>query len=603
MRSFTFFQLFKEIDLFGKEPDIYYKGKQRKTTWMGRICTCLYIFIYVFFFIYKLVRMFKRSDVSFQETNSSTGELPKIHLTKEFFTYGLALADNSGLPIYDDTIYYPEAILAGQRTENDIPQIVYQPLIFEKCTLDDFGKNFQKFTVSLELNKFYCIKNFDVILEGYSSAENFTSILINIKKCKGISPSGLPCKNESVIINSLNRKNLLLFSEDFDLTPYNYQKPVKEKLTINSCPISLEQYQTFVGYYQLTNIETEKNLFGFEVFSDIKKESYIIYHSALIMSQAMYKDQQDIITYNIMLKENTLTNKRTYKQLIDILGEVGGLMEVLESFFGVLCTFVADILYDKKMVNNLFSFDLNSYTLKIKNKQNSWIKDLNSYNNFDISSKRVNSNLNQINDNTNYFNNNEEEESSEKKNIEISKKDSMKTIGTKSNKQKLFNKKKTHNDKVFSLNISSSERPSYLKKRTSKMPKKNVINSPNINKEMNGVDLKIEDVKIYEKDKETNDKVLYQKKLIKKINTNVFCTYFCFCCVRKRENFGNALLDEAMGLITDKLDIYNMFRNFYFIDDIKTKWNYEYKDFEMSTKCKYKLQEISNKMNDSFYRI
>ena len=135
------------------------------------------------------------------------------------------------------------------------------------------------------------------------------------------------------------------------------------------------------------------------------------------------------------------------------------------------------------------------------------------------------------------------------------------------------------------------------------MPKKNVINSPNINKEMNGIDLKIEDVKIYEKDKETNDKILYQKKLIKKINTNVFCTYFCFCCVRKRENFGNALLDEAMGLITDKLDIYNMFRNFYFIHDIKTKWNYEYKDFEMSTKCKHKLQEISNKMNDSFYRI
>ena len=39
MKKYTFFQLFKEIDLFGKEPDIYYKKKQRKTTWIGRICT------------------------------------------------------------------------------------------------------------------------------------------------------------------------------------------------------------------------------------------------------------------------------------------------------------------------------------------------------------------------------------------------------------------------------------------------------------------------------------------------------------------------------------------------------------------------------------
>ena len=66
---------------------------------------------------------------------------------------------------------------------------------------------------------------------------------------------------------------------------------------------------------------------------------------------------------------------------------------------------------------------------------------------------------------------------------------------------------------------------------------------------------------------------------------NIFCTYFCFCCVRKRQNFGNVLLDEAMLIIKDKLDIYNMFRNFYFIDELKVKCNYEYKEFEMTIDC------------------
>ena len=111
-RSWT---IIKEIDLFGKEPDIYYKGKQRKTTWMGRICTWVYVCIYIFFFIYKLVRMFKRQDVSFSETNSSTGGLPKIHLTKEIFTYGIALSDYNQNPFIDETIYKPSAMLYGKK--------------------------------------------------------------------------------------------------------------------------------------------------------------------------------------------------------------------------------------------------------------------------------------------------------------------------------------------------------------------------------------------------------------------------------------------------------------------------------------------------------
>ena len=137
---------------------------------------------------------------------------------------------------------------------------------------------------------------------------------------------------------------------------------------MNSCPIRLDQFQTFVGYYQLANIRTEQNLFGFEAFSDIKSEKYIIYHSTLIMNYEMIEGQAEVSTYNILLKENTLNNLRTYTQFIDVLGDVGGLMEVIESIFGVIATLVADILYDKTMVNNLFTFDLNNYSIRIKNK-------------------------------------------------------------------------------------------------------------------------------------------------------------------------------------------------------------------------------------------
>ena len=160
---------------------------------------------------------------------------------------------------------------------------------------------------------------------------------------------------------------MLFISEDYDITPYDYENPVKPKLNVNTCPIRLDQYQRFVGYYQLTNIETDRNIFGFEALSDIKSEKYLVYDSALIMSTAM-GDQEDVIQYIVMMTEKIKTIQRTYTQLIDVLGDVGGLMEVMESVLGVICLFVSDILYDKTMVNNLFSFNVEDYIIKIKTK-------------------------------------------------------------------------------------------------------------------------------------------------------------------------------------------------------------------------------------------
>ena len=592
MNNYKAFSIFKEIDLFGKEPDIYYKGKQRKTSWMGRICTWIYVSIYIFFFIYKLIRMFKRVDVSFSETNSSTGGLPKIHMTKEIFTYALALADRENNPFIDETIYRPIGIVNIKRNINGEVKDDIQQIEFGVCNIDDFGKDHQQFAKKLNLSNYYCFKNLDIDFEGYSSAENSTTIIIQILKCKGQTLRGEPCKKDDEIISKLDQHSLLIISEDYDITPYDFNHPVKPKLDINTCPISLDQYQSFVGYYQLANIETDHNLFGFEALADIRSEKYLIYHSALIMATKMLPDQISVIQYYIMMTEKILTNQRTYTQLIDVLGDVGGLMEVMESVFGVICIFVADILYDKTMVNNLFAFDLEDYLVKIKTK--SKIK-----NQFKTSKSL---NINPNND-----------DNFDKGTIDISKKalnnihndDSLYTKKD-SIQPKIHIKKKTNNENFSNnnINISSSERRSYLKRNTVKIQKSVFLNNAKTYKENNKeFDSNLNNIKIYEHDKEIIDTPIHKKKLIKKLDTNVFCTYFCFCCSRKRENFANALLDEAMGIITEKLDIYNIFRNMYYIDDVKMKSNYEYEDFEISDECKEKLKEISSKIYNSFYKL
>ena len=580
-RNWSFF---KEIDLFGKEPDIYYKGKQRKTSWIGRICTWIYVCIYIFFFIYKLVRMFKRLDVSFSETNSSTGGLPKIHLTKEIFTYGMALTDYNQIPFIDETIYKPYALLYGKLTINGKEEQVMKEIEFDICTIDDFGEKYKKYASKYNLSNYYCFKNFDVELEGYSSAENNTYIMIQINKCMGKTRFNEPCKDPQIIKDKLDNHFLLIFSEDFDITPYDFDHPVKEKLNVNTCPLRIDQLQTFVGYYQLTNIETDHNLFGFEALADVRSQKYLVYNSALIMATAMDETKPTVIQYNIMMTDKILTNQRTYTQLIDVLGDVGGLMEVMESIFGVICIFVADILYDKTMVNNLFSFDLEESMIKIKSKSK-------------INNK-IFEDKNQIN-----------EDNFDKKTIDISKKvqnkisivdsinDNMNT-----NKPMLNLRKKTIIENPINLNNNTNEKSSHIKRNLIKVQKSAVLPHSKTMKDKNVSNINVNDIKIYESEKETEKKVV-QNRFIKKLDTNIFCTYFCFCCSRKRENIGNLLLDEAMHIITEKLDIYNIFRNMYYTDEKKKKSNYTYEDIEISENYKKKLKEISHKIYNSFYQL
>ena len=41
--------IFNELDLFGKIPELYYKGKPQKTTYVGLILSILYVAIYIVF--------------------------------------------------------------------------------------------------------------------------------------------------------------------------------------------------------------------------------------------------------------------------------------------------------------------------------------------------------------------------------------------------------------------------------------------------------------------------------------------------------------------------------------------------------------------------
>jgi len=90
------------VDLYAKEAELYYKGNNKKSSLIGRIFTIIYILMYGAFFIYQLVRLLKRSDVTFYDSYAFTGEPPNIQLTKDNFYGGFALGNPLTLETYVD---------------------------------------------------------------------------------------------------------------------------------------------------------------------------------------------------------------------------------------------------------------------------------------------------------------------------------------------------------------------------------------------------------------------------------------------------------------------------------------------------------------------
>ena len=76
--------------------------------------------------------------------------------------------------------------------------------------------------------------------------------------------------------------------------------------------------------------------------------------------------------------------------------------------------------------------------------------------------------------------------------------------------------------------------------------------------------------------------------VIDKIRLEKCWVYVFFFCVRKRNNINNILLEEAMRIITEHLDIINVFKRIYKNEEIE-----KLEVIKMSDKCKNQIEELA----------
>ena len=551
-----FCERLKGIDFFGKLPEFYIKGKQKQVTFIGRIFTTIFIIIYLIIFVYKIYRMSKRIDITFYDSYSDTEEIPSIKITNENFYLIFSLIDESGEHYIEESIYYPKAYFNDEEIEE---------IKIERCNIDMLGSKYKQFYNNSNLNNYYCLSKVNYTFISYTN-----SIKLQLFPCKNTTENNNHCKPKEIIDEKINGKDFEINFEDILITPLNFGTPIKEKMNL----IYTTVFKTFGQYLytemQIVNIETSTNIIGFDFLTKPKNEYFIKYNSLEIIPQPGYDLNDETNDYPIcevefQLNDKILLEKRQYIQFIDVLGEVGGLMEIIYSFFGMICSFVGDILYEKTIANNLFSFNVNKKIIYIKKEENKLFK-------FSVDKNK------------------EEEKrfysrilspSSTKKikrdklmimdtiNIEVSDKNSGNNLIDKKNNLE----KNTYNNEI---NLDNFENYSVknnfksLNKDSSKMLYKstNKSKSNSINNSKN-------------------------EWIINKINLSDSLFSMCFCFKRKRRSVYKLLLNETMNIIIEKFDIFNLFRDLCAIEKLKNNYKYDSEVIIMSSECVNNLQNIS----------
>ena len=560
--SCIIFKLINEIDLFGRRPEIYYKGNAKRKAWVGKVFTQIYILIYLGFFIYKLIRVIKKFDVTFYETSTYTGETPFIKLDNEIFYGGFALSDPYTLQTFvDERIYYPVASFITGKKERNNWNFISNKVEVEKCKLEKFGSKYIELLKDKNIDNLYCFKEMNATLEGHITYEQYSYFIIKFFPCVNSSLNNFNCLSTEEIESHLSYALASVLIQDIELTPENYDNPTKIRTKELTTPVYKNLYKNINSYFHIINVETDHDIIGLDFLSNIHKDKYFKYDDTFIISSLtinnIFETEEALCDLTIQLSEDIITLKRTKIKLIDSLGEVGGVMSIILSLFKIFSSFMTKSIYEISIINHLFEFDLDNEQVLLKCDKNIQIR------------KKIPRS---------------EEVFKSYSSIKLLPKNNISIYNLYKNKKNIHNKTKIEEDILTKKNLDNENQNQNI--NSSKREEGRVTHREN-----NNINSKKEihfnnSDNILKNAKSLN--IIEKRNIVDIIEVNKLFLCFCFFCIKKRKNIKNILIEEGIRMVKEKLDILYLFRKLFRDENIEDK-------FEMSDKCKQNIKEIKNK--------
>ena len=392
-------------DMYSKRTSFFFKNQEKIGSYFGIFLTLTYLFTSIILFINQIILAIQKKELRVYDTTIYAQEMPSITVDSNqlYFAFGLEDPLTSNRFI-DDSIYVPKIVFIDKIKKNDEFVTVEQKnLEYERCNVENFGKDYQHLFIKDELNSSYCLKdfNFNLTFAGGYKYERMTYIRIRIYPCVNNTENNNTCKSQDEIDHYMSSGYFSILLKDFGLNPSNYSFPVLPTLQDLYTTIDKKLYRNYILNFGVTEIHTDSGLLNEN--TNIKK--YLQFRKEL--QTFTFRDEQDyysgksVILVQLKLDDTIVIQRRSYTKLSDMLSRIGGYMQLLNTVFILLSSIINKLNCEIKILNSIFKFNLekNKIILKFKTLKESNLNNINlksNKNSLFFSPKRSNDNSKQI---------------------------------------------------------------------------------------------------------------------------------------------------------------------------------------------------------------
>ena len=359
-----------DFDMYSKRTSFFFQNQEKIGSYFGLFLTIAYIVASIALFIYQIILAIQRKELKVYDTTIHAQEMPSITVDSNqlYFAFGLEDPLTSNRFI-DNSIYVPKIVFIDKIKINDeFVTVDQKTLEYEKCNVENFGKNFQHLFIKDELNSSYCLKDFNYSLTfaGGYKYERMTYIRIRIYPCVNSSENNYSCKPQEDIDHYMSSGYFSIILKDFGLNPSNYTFPVLPTLQDLYTTIDKKLYRNYILNFGVTEIHTDTGIINEN--KEVKK--YLQYRKELqtfsFREEKDYYDGKSVILVQLKLDDTIVVQKRSYTKISDILSRIGGYMQLMNTVFLLLTSIINKLHCQMKIINSIFSFNLKRNKIILK---------------------------------------------------------------------------------------------------------------------------------------------------------------------------------------------------------------------------------------------
>ena len=359
-----------DFDMYSKRTSFFFKNQEKIGSYLGFILTIVYILSSIILFLYQIILAIQKQELKVYDTTIHAQEMPSITVDSSqlYFAFGLEDPQTSNRFI-DNTIYIPKIVFIDKVKKNDeFVTVEQKTLEYEKCKVENFGKNYQHLFIKDELNSSYCLKdfNYNLTFAGGYKYERMTYIRIRIYPCVNNTENNNTCKPQEEIDRFMSSGYFSIILKDFGLNPLNYSNPVLPTLQDLYTTIDKKLYRNYILNFGVTEIHTDSGII--KQNNNIRK--YLQYRKELqtftFRDEKDYYDGKSVIIVQLKLDDTIAVQKRSYTKISEVFSRIGGYMQLINTVFLLLTSIINRLNCELKIINSIFNFNLKENKVILK---------------------------------------------------------------------------------------------------------------------------------------------------------------------------------------------------------------------------------------------